>query len=115
MTTKRITVLIDQPPRERMGVKEQVDLVLAALALEQEVTVVFVGNGVYHCCQPDPRPDQDPSAVYGSLALYDVDRLLVEAESLEVRGLLDADLRFGVERISRPELGDLLRAGDHVL
>lgn len=115
MTARRLTVLVDHPPRELLRVREDADLVLAALALDLPVVVAFVGNGVYHCCRPRRTLGSDPSAVYGSLALYDVERLVVERESLELRGLATAPLRFGVEPVSRSQIGDLLRSADVLL
>ena len=107
--------LIDHPPRRHDLVREEVDLVLAALALEQTVTVAFVADGVYHCLAPRSSPGRDPSAAFGSLSLYDVNRMVVESESLTERGLRDASLRFEVEPIARQALRQLLRAQDLVL
>lgn len=108
-------LLVDHPPRDAARTRERLDLALAALALEQLVTVVFVGEGVYHCLPPDRRPDSDVSAAFGSLDLYDVDRFLVEEESLLERDLPLEGLRFDLEPVSRRALRDLLRGQDRLL
>lgn len=108
-------LMVDHPPRDACRTREQLDLALAALALEQLVTVVFIGEGVYHCLPPDRRPDSDVSAGFGSLELYDVDRFLIEEDSLLERDLGREKLRFDLEPISRHALRDLIREQDLLL
>ena len=70
-------------------------MVLIAAAFEQEVTLAFIDDGVYQLLQ-----NQDSSAIgsknfaptYRALGDYDVNRIYVERESLEMRGLVKEDL-----------------------
>ena len=74
---------------------EGLEVVLVGAAFDQEVSMAFVGDGVFQLKQA-----QDTSGIgtknfagaYRALADYDVTRLYVETESLEERGLTVGDL-----------------------
>jgi tRNA 2-thiouridine synthesizing protein C len=55
------------------------------------------------------------SRTYRALDGYDVEKLYVERESLEVRGLKEDDLLVDVEVLSSVELGKLMNAQDVVI
>ncbi len=52
---------------------------------------------------------------YRALDGYDVEKLYVEQESLEARGLTEADLLVPVEVLSSAEMGELMAEQDVVL
>ena len=74
---------------------ESLEVVLVGAAFDQDVCLAFLDDGVYQLLA-----GQDTSAIgvknytraYGALGDYDVNRLYVERESLEERGLCVADL-----------------------
>ena len=77
--------------------QESLEVVLIGAAFDQDVSVVFLDDGVYQI-----RKDQDTSAIgtknfsktFRALEMYDVEKLYVEKESMEARGMSE-DLDFG--------------------
>lgn len=97
---------------------EGLEMVLIAAAFEQDVSVVFMDDGVYQL-----KKGQNTKAVnmknfsptFRALDGYDVEKLYVEKESLEARGLSPADLVVPVEVLSADELGTLMAEQDVVM
>lgn len=97
---------------------ESLEVVLIAAAFEQDVSLAFVDDGVYQI-----KKGQDTASIgmknfsptYRALEGYDVEKLYVEKESLEERGLTEADLIVPVEVVSRAEMADLMDEQDVIL
>jgi tRNA 2-thiouridine synthesizing protein C len=95
MATKKFLYINRKPPHGSIYALESLEVVLIAAAFEQEVTLAFIDDGVYQLLQ-----NQDSSAIgtknfaptYRVLGDYDVNRIYVERESLEMRGLVKEDL-----------------------
>jgi tRNA 2-thiouridine synthesizing protein C len=95
MSTKKFLYVNRKPPHGSIYALESLEVVLIGAAFEQEVTLAFIDDGVYQLLQ-----NQDSSAIgsknfaptYRALGDYDVNRIYVERESLELRGLVKEDL-----------------------
>jgi tRNA 2-thiouridine synthesizing protein C len=95
MATKKFLYINRKPPHGSIYALESLEVVLIGAAFEQEVTLAFIDDGVYELLQ-----NQDTSAAglknfaptYRALGDYDVNRIFVERESLELRGLVKEDL-----------------------
>ena len=95
MATKKFLYINRKPPHGSIYALESLEVVLIGAAFEQEVTLAFIDDGVYQLLQ-----NQDTSAAglknfaptYRALGDYDVNRIFVERESLELRGLVKEDL-----------------------
>jgi tRNA 2-thiouridine synthesizing protein C len=95
MATKKFLYINSKPPHGSIYALESLEVVLIAAAFEQEVTLAFIDDGVYQLLQ-----NQDSSAIgsknfaptYRALGDFDVNRIFVERESLELRGLVKEDL-----------------------
>jgi tRNA 2-thiouridine synthesizing protein C len=67
--------------------------------------------------------DQDTSAIgtknfsktFRALEMYDVEKLYVEKESMQARGISEDDLNVPVEVISSEEIGRLMEQHDVIL
>jgi tRNA 2-thiouridine synthesizing protein C len=107
-------------------------VVLIGAAFEQEVSMAFIGDGVFQLKQGQDTVDSDMknfSPTYRALGDYEVNRLYVERESLEERGLNEDDLmpltwededddwaeKKSIHIVSRAQLSDLLEAQDVIL
>ena len=94
---------------------EALEVVLVGAAFDQDVSVVFMDDGVYQL-----KKGQDTSGVgmknfspaYRALEMYDVEKLYVEKESLQARGLTEEQLIVPVEVLSRDEIGELMEQQD---
>jgi len=97
---------------------ESLEVVLVGAAFDQDVSVVFADDGVFQL-----KKGQDTSEVemknfsptYRALEMYDVEKLYVEKESLEARGLTEEDLVVPVEVMTNSEIGKLMEQQDVVL
>jgi tRNA 2-thiouridine synthesizing protein C len=95
MATKRFLYVNRKAPHGTIYALESLEVVLIGAAFEQEVTLAFVDDGVYQLLQ-----NQDTGAIgtknftptYRALGDYDVNRIFVERESMELRGLTKDDL-----------------------
>lgn len=115
---KRFMYVNRKAPYGTIYALECLETILIAAAFEQDVSVVFVDDGVYQL-----KKDQDTAAIgmknfsptYRALEGYDVEKLYVEKESLEVRGLTAEDLIVPVEILDSAALQEIMAAQDVVL
>ena len=97
---------------------ESLEVVLIAATFDQDVSLVFLDDGVYEIVK-----GQDPSATgiknhsktYRALDGYDVEKLYVERESLVARGLTEGDLLVDVEVLGSAEMAALMAEQDVIL
>ena len=95
MATKKFLYVNRKAPHGSIYAQESLEVVLIGAAFEQDVTLAFIDDGVYQLLQ-----NQDTSAIgsknfsptFRALGDYDVNKIYVERESLEMRGLSKDDL-----------------------
>ena len=132
MATKKFLYINRKPPHGSIYALESLEVVLIGAAFEQEVTLAFIDDGVYQLLQ-----NQDTSATgsknfsptYRALGDYDVNRIFVERESLELRGLVKEDLmpltwededddwaeKDSIHVVSSAELAEIIEHQDVIL
>jgi tRNA 2-thiouridine synthesizing protein C len=74
---------------------ESLEVVLIGAAFEQDVALAFVDDGVYQLLKGQDTAElgiKNFSPTYSALGDYDVNKIYVEKESLEARGLTVDDL-----------------------
>jgi len=75
---------------------ESLEVVLIGAAFDQEVSLAFLDDGVYQLTRGQDTKDigmKNFSPIYNVLGDYDINKLYVEKESLEARGLSLDDLQ----------------------
>lgn len=90
---------------------ELLDALLVSAAFGLNPTVLFMGDGVWQLLgpqQPDAYGGKSLAAQLEALPLYDVDNILVEQESLEVRHIDPEALILPVRLVPRRALAELL-------
>jgi tRNA 2-thiouridine synthesizing protein C len=115
---KRFLFLNRRAPYGTIYALESLEVVLISAAFDQDISVVFMDDGVYQI-----KKEQDTAAVnmknfsptYRALEGYDVEKLYVEKESLDARGLTEDDLVVPVEVLDANALGELINAQDVVI
>ena len=115
---KRFLYVNRKAPYGTIYALECLEMVLIAAAFDQDVSVVFMDDGVYQI-----KKGQDTKAInvknfsptYRALEGYDVEKLFVERESMEARGLEPDDLVVPVEVLSTEELGKLMDQQDVII
>lgn len=97
---------------------EVLEMVLISAAFDQDVHLAFIDDGVYQLKKgqsPAGINTKNFSPTYRALEGYDIEKLYVEKESLDERGLSESDLLVPVEVISRAEMAELMDGMDVVL
>lgn len=115
---KKFMYVNRRAPHGTIYAQESLEVVLVGAAFEQDVSVVFLDDGVYQI-----RKDQDTGAIgtknfsktFRALEMYDVEKLYVEKESMQARGMTEDDLNVPVEVKTSEEIGRLMEEQDVVL
>jgi len=115
---KRFMYVNRKAPYGTIYALECLEVVLVAAAFDQDVSVVFVDDGVYQL-----KKNQDTTGIgmknfsktYGALDDYDVEKIYVEKESLDARGLTADDLVIPVEVLSAGEMREVMAQQDVVI
>ena len=97
---------------------EALEVVLITAAFDQDVSLAFLDDGVYQLKkgqQTKGIETKNFSPAYRALEDYDIEKLYVEKEAMEARGLTVEDLLVDVTVLSRAELGALMDEQDVVL
>lgn len=93
--TKKFMYLNRKAPYGTIYALESLEVVLIGAAFEQDVSLAFVDDGVYQLLKNQDTKGigmKNFSPTYSALGDYDVNKLYVEKESLEKRGLTVDDL-----------------------
>jgi tRNA 2-thiouridine synthesizing protein C len=97
---------------------ESLEVVLICAAFEQDVSLAFLDDGVWQLRkgqQTRAIETKNFSPTYRALADYDDEKLYVERESLDARGLAAEDLVVDVTVLSSEEMGALMETQDVVV
>jgi len=98
--------------------KEALDVGLIAAAFGQQLSLLFMDDGVYQLLKNQDSSDinqKNSSQTLPMLEMYDVKDIYVEAESLQARNLNAEDLLIPVEIIDRETTSELLEQQDILL
>ena len=97
---------------------EGLEVVLISAAFDQDVSMVFLDDGVYELVKGMNTKGLEVknfSPTYRALEGYDIEKLYVERESLAARGLSEENLLVPVEVLSSAQLADLMGQQDVVI
>ena len=115
---KRFMYVNRKAPYGTIYALECLEVVLIAAAFDQDVSVVFADDGVFQ-----NKKNQDTTAIgmknfsntYRALDDYDVEKIYVEKESLDARGLTADDLIIPVEVLNAESLSEIMAQQDVVI
>ena len=113
-----ITVIINTPPFSSISGKEGVDLALVCAAFEQQVNLVFSGEGVLHLMnnqQDQAISDKLHDMQLKALEFYDIDQIFVIESSLKNRKLNDAHIISNCIVIDEVQLKQLIDNSSQVV
>jgi tRNA 2-thiouridine synthesizing protein C len=115
---KKFMYVNRKAPHGTVYALESLEVVLIGAAFEQDVSVVFMDDGVFEIVKGQDTTGiqtKNFSNTYKALEMYDVEKLYVAKESLEQRGLTEEDLIVDVEVKTAAELGALMEEQDVLL
>ncbi|MDH3220132.1 MAG: sulfurtransferase complex subunit TusC [Gammaproteobacteria bacterium] len=132
MASKRFLYVNRKAPHGTIYALESLEVVLIGAAFEQDVSLAFIDDGVYQLMR-----NQDTAAIgsknfsptFRALGDYDVSKIYVEHESLEMRGLSKDDLmpltyededddwaeKDSIHVVSSAELAEIIEQQDVIL
>ena len=115
---KRFMIVNHRPPHGTLHAWESLDLTLTAAAFEQEVSVVFLDDGVYQLLAGQDTGQIDIknfAPAFRAFKDHDIHHVYVEAEALSRRGLSTDDLLIDVDLIDTSTLCRLMTEQDIIL
>jgi tRNA 2-thiouridine synthesizing protein C len=118
MTTKKFMFVNRKAPYGSIYALESLEVVLITAAFDQDVSLAFVDDGVFQLkkgMQTKAIETKNFSPTYRALDGYDIEKLYVEKESMDARGLTEDDLLVDVTVLSSAEMGKLMEEQDVVL
>jgi tRNA 2-thiouridine synthesizing protein C len=117
-TIKKFMFVNRKAPYGTIYALESLEVVLISAAFEQDVSLAFMDDGVFQLMKginTEGIEMKSFSKTYRALEGYDIEKLYVERESLELRGLTEDDLVVDVQVVGKEEMGDLMNEQDVVL
>ena len=114
----QLTYLFRTAPHSSAAGREGVDALLAASAYCEDITVMFVGDGVYqllHGQDPSDILSKDYAPMLKLFDLYDIEQVFVCATSLAERGLAQADFVIDAIKLNQEQFKVQLHQAGKVL
>ncbi len=129
---KRFLYVNRKAPYGTIYALESLEVVLIGAAFEQDVSLAFLDDGVFQLAKGQDTKEigmKNFSPTYKALGDYDVNKIYVEKESLEARGLTLDDLlpltyededddwaeKDSIKVVNAAELAEIMEAQDVVL
>lgn len=113
-----IAIINKSAPYGTSNALESLDLVLAASNYTQNVSLFFIGDGVFQLLSHQDSSQLDSKNInktLNALHFYDVEDLYVCTDSLKQRNLSLEQLSLGVTALPPTEIAALLTQHQHVL
>ena len=108
---KKFLYINRRAPHGTIYAHEALEVVLIGAAFEQDVSLAFIDDGVFQLKKDQDTSDihtKNFSKIFKALEMYDVEKLFVEKESLDKRGLTEDDLSVDVKVINSSEMKKLI-------
>ena len=117
-TVKKFMFVNRKAPYGTVYALEALEVVLISAAFDQDVSMVFVDDGVYELVKGQNTKAtgmKNFSPAYRALEGYDIEKLYVDEESLEARGLTTENLLVPVEVLNTAQMAELMEQQDVVI
>lgn len=117
MKAKKILIIIRQAPYSSTLPAAALDILLTAAAFDQELTLLFMSDGVQHLLSKQNASDsgmKNISKAIPSLELYDVDQIFLEEGALACRNLESENLVMQLEALSLAQIAEYIEKADQV-
>jgi tRNA 2-thiouridine synthesizing protein C len=115
---KRFLYVNRKAPHGTIYALESLEVVLIGAAFEQDVSLAFIGDGVFQLAKGQDTKGLESknfAPTFRALEDYDVTKLYVEQEALAARGLGADDLVVPVQVVSAARIAEIMEAQDVVL
>jgi len=115
---KKFMFVNRRAPHGTIYALESLEVVLITATFDQDVSLVFIDDGVYELVKGQQTKGigtKNFSPSYRALDGYDVEKLYVDKDSMHQRGLTEKDLLVPVEVLDNAEMGQLMQQQDVIL
>lgn len=114
----QLTYVFRSAPHGSASGREGIDALLAASAYCEDISVIFMGDGVYQLLQgqqPKGILSKDYAPMLKLFDLYDIEQVYVCTQSLIERGVAHADLVIEAHQIDQLQLQTKLQQAGKLL
>lgn len=108
---KKILFVLRKAPHSGAYTYEALDVIMTAAAFDQEVNILLLDDGVFAIKavqNTDTNGIKNTAAMFAALAVYNIQNIFVETESLQEKGLNLNDLSWTLSEIPREKLGEFM-------
>lgn len=112
---KKILIICRKPPYGTSLSREAIDVALACAAFEQDMALLFLGDGIYQLLkdqQTDTIKSKNHGKVLSALPLYDIDQVYIDFEAMQKRQVATEDLLIPVNELSNDDIIALMQSSD---
>ena len=117
-TVKKFMFVNRRAPYGTVYALEALEVVLISAAFDQDISMVFLDDGVYELVKGQQTKAIDVknfSPAYRALEGYDIEKLYVDADSLAARGLTEDNLLVPAQVLSAAQMAELMDQQDVVI
>jgi tRNA 2-thiouridine synthesizing protein C len=114
---KKILFVLRKAPYSGAFAHETLDVIMTAAAFDQNVRVLMLDDAVFQL-KDTQNPEnglKNIADMYSALPIYGINKVFVEAESLQEKGLSLENLSQAVECIARKTVGEFCQQFDVVM
>lgn len=116
MNSKHLVYIFRSAPYGSPVAQEGLEALLAAAVFEQQLSVIFIDEGVFQLIKrQNPLQQKNQAKMLQALSMYDVDQCYVHAPSAALRGLKADDFCISAEALNDAETRRLIASADHAL
>lgn len=116
---KKILFVSRQAPYGNSSAREALDALLAASAYDQDLSILFMDDGVFQLVagqNPKVIQQKNLGASLQALELYGIENIYIQRESLEKRGLTATNLAIEkVQIVDSEQIKQLMSQQDQIL
>lgn len=98
--------------------KEGLEAALAAGAFDQDVSILFIGDGVWQLMQNQHTEDvgrKNHQKMAQALPMFGIDNIYIDQQSLTERGLALSEIALNGETINSSDTQTLMQNAKHIL
>lgn len=117
-TRKKLLFSFRHAPYSNLLAKEGIDAVLASSAYNQQLSIIFLDDGVFQLIKNQHAQaiaSKNIERLLSAFALYDINNIFICSNSLTERGLSASELAIEGKLINADEIHQLFLQQDHIL
>ncbi|WP_159931071.1 sulfurtransferase complex subunit TusC [Oceanicoccus sp. KOV_DT_Chl] len=118
MEKKHLLLVCRKAPYGNALSREAIDIALAAAVFDQQLSLLFTGDGVLQLLdqqQPEDLGLKSQQKLLSALELYDINNLFVDTDALTARHINEADLFIATKPLDQSGMSALLLQADIIL